>query len=130
MWRSRSRFLIFCGLVNVSNATCPSIRPYHIATRWMLPSGPNVAMLTTWRPSRNAATSSSFMRISSRREAMGPPGSSGSVSGGVGERSEQLGHDRAVDATERIGRGEQALRAGDPVDEVDRHDVVVGLPGV
>src|SRR5215471_5973273 len=67
---SRRRLSTFWLLAKVSKAGFGPRKPYHIATRWMFPSGPNEAMFIVWRSCRNASTSSSVMRISSRREGI------------------------------------------------------------
>src|SRR5262245_17041757 len=63
---SRGRFLTFCDLVLVSNATAPSRNPYHMATEWMLPSGEIVDIVIDIRSCRSASTSSDVILISPR----------------------------------------------------------------
>ena len=67
---SRRRFEHLLGLAKVSNPGFAPMNPYHMATRWMFPSGPKVAMFIVCRPWRKVSTSSSVMRIRSRREGM------------------------------------------------------------
>ena len=53
----------FCDLDLVSNQISPSMIPYHIATRWMLPSAPVVARVAVRLRATNSAISASVMTI-------------------------------------------------------------------
>src|SRR6185312_3569738 len=62
----RRRFLTFCDFALVSNASSPSRNPYHIATRWIVPSPLIDAREIVCFPWRNASISSSDILIWSR----------------------------------------------------------------
>ena len=62
----RRRFLTFCDFALVSNAISPSRNPYHIATRWMVPSPLIDAKEIVCFPWRNSSISSSDILIWSR----------------------------------------------------------------
>ena len=66
MFGLRRRFATFCDFALVSNAISPSRKPYHIATRWMLPSALIDASDIVCLPRRNSAISSSVIWILSR----------------------------------------------------------------
>ena len=59
----RRRFCTFCDFALVSKAISPSRNPYHIATRWMVPSAFSDANDIVCFPRRNSAISSSVIRI-------------------------------------------------------------------
>src|SRR4051794_4493473 len=62
----RRRFATFWLFAFVSSAGAPSRNPYHIATRWMLPSGPNVAQFMVCTPCRKSSISRGVILIWSR----------------------------------------------------------------
>src|SRR5580658_1090468 len=79
---SRRRFCTFCDLALVSKAMSPSRNPYHIATSWILPPAPMVAIDMEWRSWRNASISASLILIVARwltpmPEVLTPPRRSG-----------------------------------------------------
>ena len=58
---SRRRLTIFWLLAKVQNATCPSRKPYHMATRCGCPVGPILATFSVRVAARKASTSSGDM---------------------------------------------------------------------
>src|SRR5438067_1216249 len=63
---SRRRLSTFWLFALVSMPIAPSRKPYHMATRWMLPSWFIVAMDMEWRPCKNSSTSSWLILMTSR----------------------------------------------------------------
>src|SRR6476620_11212405 len=127
MCGSLRRLATFWDFWYVSNAGFPSMKPYHIATRWMLPSWLNVATFIVRRSWMKASTSSSVIRIWSRRDMTGLV-SSGRGSEGqsrsISDRAQQLRSDRAIDAAEAIGHGLDAARSDQAVDQLERDRVL------
>ncbi len=69
----RRRLRIFWLFANVQNATLPSRKPYHMATRWGWPDGPIVATFSVRGTPRKASTSAGVITICSRRLAIAAP---------------------------------------------------------
>src|SRR6476659_6908923 len=118
---SRRRLTAFCDRPFVSNQICPSITPYHMATRWGTPVGPTVAMVALRCASMNAATSSSVMVICDRWlvptfvpsgcSAPGPARRPDPTSGAGGGRRPRRRHDvLAVDPMDEGPLGQALLR--------------------
>src|ERR1700730_16227268 len=75
---SRRRFNTFWLLALVSIPIASSRKPYHIATRWIVPSWFIVAIDIEWRPWRNSSISSCVILMTSRCFVpIGAPGWSG-----------------------------------------------------
>ena len=70
---SRSRFLIFCDFVYVSNTMSPSKIANQSVVRWGEPSRLSVATCRLFRSSMNLRISCSDMVISVRLLGMAPP---------------------------------------------------------